>query len=190
MRIREFHVYRCELPVKNGPYRMASTSVSSLDTTLAKIVTETGLVGYRESCPVGPVYQPMHALGVRSALEQMGPHLIGAEALHIGCVHDVMEAALNGYRYAKAAVDMVLWDVAGKAYGVRVCELLGGPRQERVPSYYALGVMAPDEAVHRWTLRPGKRHPDRKRHHWRAGRAGARGEPGFHRLGAPVLSFG
>jgi len=147
MRIKEIHVYRHDLPVVGGSYNMASTSVSSLDTTLVEIVTETGLVGYGESCPVGPVYQPMHALGVRSALEQMGPHLIGTDALHIGCVHDAMEAALNGYRYAKAAVDIALWDIAGKAYGARVCDLLGGPRQETVASYYALGVMAPGEAA-------------------------------------------
>jgi L-alanine-DL-glutamate epimerase-like enolase superfamily enzyme len=126
---------------------MASTLVSTLDTTLVEIVTDTGLVGYGESCPVGPVYQPMHALGVRSALEQMGPHLIGQDPLHIGCVQDAMDSALNGFRYAKAAVDIALWDIAGKAYGARVCDLLGGPRQDPVPSYYALGVMAPEEAA-------------------------------------------
>jgi L-alanine-DL-glutamate epimerase-like enolase superfamily enzyme len=147
MRIKEIHVYRHDLPVVGGSYRMASTLVSALDTTLVEIVTESGLVGYGESCPVGPVYQPMHALGVRSALEQMGPHLIGHNALQIGCVQDAMEASLNGYRYAKAAVDIALWDIAGKAYGARVCDLLGGARQKKVPSYYALGVMAPDEAA-------------------------------------------
>jgi L-alanine-DL-glutamate epimerase-like enolase superfamily enzyme len=147
MRIKEIHVYRHELPVMGGSYRMAGTSVSSLDTTLVEIVTETGVKGYGESCPVGPVYQPMHALGVRSALEQMGPHLIGEKALHIECVHDAMEASLNGFRYAKAAVDIALWDIAGKIYGARVCDLLGGSRQDPVPSYYALGVMAPDEAA-------------------------------------------
>ena len=147
MRIREIHVYRHELPVVGGAYRMASTSVSTLDTTLVELVTDAGPVGYGESCPVGPVYQPMHALGVRSALEQMGPHLIGQDPLCIGCVHDAMDSALNGFRYAKAAVDIALWDIAGKAYGARVCDLLGGPRQDPVPSYYALGVMAPEEAA-------------------------------------------
>jgi L-alanine-DL-glutamate epimerase-like enolase superfamily enzyme len=147
MRISRIHVYRHELPVAGGTYKMANTSVCALDTTLVEIVTDTGLCGYGESCPVGPVYQPMHALGVRSALEQIGPHLVGQNPLHIGCVHDAMEGALNGFRYAKAAVDIALWDIAGKAYGARVCELLGGARQDPVPSYYALGVMAPEEAA-------------------------------------------
>jgi L-alanine-DL-glutamate epimerase-like enolase superfamily enzyme len=126
---------------------MSRTAVSVLDTTLVEIVTDTGLIGYGETCPVGPTYQPHHALGARAALEEMGPHLLGGDALRIDCVHDVMEASLNGHRYAKAAVDIALWDIAGKAYGVRVCDLLGGAKREAVPSYYSLGVMDPDAAA-------------------------------------------
>jgi len=147
MRIKEVHIYKLELPVAGGSYRMASDSVSKLDSTIVEILTDTDLKGYGETCPIGPVYQPMHALGARSALEQMGPHLIGADALRIECVHDAMESALNGHRYAKAAVDIALWDIAGKAYGARICDLLGGARQERVASYYAIGIAAPDEAA-------------------------------------------
>lgn len=46
-----------------------------------------------------------------------------------------MDGALNGHRFAKAAVDIALWDIAGKAYGARICDLLGSAKQERVPSY-------------------------------------------------------
>ncbi len=147
MRIETMHVYQYDLPVVGGCYRMARTSVSSLDTTIVEIVTETGLTGYGECCPVGPVYQPQHALGARAALAEMGPHLIGAEALRVSRAHDVMESALNGSRYAKAAVDIALWDIAGKAYNARVCDLLGGAVQEWVPSYYAIGVLPADEAA-------------------------------------------
>ncbi len=147
MRIAELHVYQHDLPVVGGSYRMARTSVSILDTTIVEIVTETGLAGYGETCPIGPVYQPHHALGARAALQEMGPHLIGLDALRIDCVHDVMEEALNGHRYAKAAVDIALWDLAGKVFGARVCDLLGGAKRETVPSYYAIGVMEPDQAA-------------------------------------------
>lgn len=147
MQIKEIHIYKIELPVKGGVYRMASDSVSELDSTIVEIVSDNGLVGFGETCPIGPVYQPMHALGARSALEQMGPHLIGANPLRTECVHDAMASALNGHRYAKAAVDIALWDIAGKAYGARVCDLLGGARQEQVPSYYAIGVASPEETA-------------------------------------------
>ncbi len=83
----------------------------------------------------------------RAALEEIGPQLLGAEALRITRVHDVMESALNGSRYAKAAVDIALWDIAGKVYGARVCDLLGGAVRESVPSYYAIGLLPVDEAA-------------------------------------------
>ncbi len=144
MKIKELHIYAHQLPVKNGPYRMANALVHALDTTLVKIVTETGTVGWGETCPVGPTYAPAHALGARAALAEMGQGLIGA-ALHPVMLRRRMDGLLNGHRYAKAAVDIAAHDALGKAYGVRVADLLGGVAAERVPSYYASGVGEPDE---------------------------------------------
>ncbi len=144
MKIKELHIYAHQLPVKNGPYRMANALVHALDTTLVKIVTETGTVGWGETCPVGPTYAPAHALGARAALAEMGQGLIGA-ALHPVMLRRRMDGLLNGHRYAKAAVDIAAHDALGKAYGVRVADLLGGVAAERMPSYYASGVGEPDE---------------------------------------------
>jgi L-alanine-DL-glutamate epimerase-like enolase superfamily enzyme len=147
MLISECHVYQYDLPVKGGTYRTSQSSVSVLDTTIVEIVTDTGLVGYGETCPLGSVYQPHHALGARSALQEIGPNLIGLDPLKIGCVHDAMDQTLSGHFYAKAAVDIALWDLCGKAWGVRVCDLLGGAKREDVPSYYAIDVVEPAEAA-------------------------------------------
>lgn len=147
MRISEIHIHRKNLPVVGGSFHMASTTVSSLDSTIVRVVTDSGLYGFGETCPVGPVYQPQHALGARAALQEMAPCLIGKNPLHIDLIREAMEASLNGSRYAKAAVDIAIWDIMGKALGLSVCELLGGPRTRRVPSYYSIGVLSPDEAV-------------------------------------------
>lgn len=145
MKITEIHIFAHDLPVKSGPYRMASTEVWALDTTIAKIVTDTGLVGWGETCPVGPVYQPHHAGGARAALMEMAPGLIGSDPRQIALLHRRMDRLLNGHSYAKAAIDIAAHDLTGKAYGVRVADLLGGAVTERVPSYYASGVGEPDE---------------------------------------------
>lgn len=145
MKITEIHVYSHELPVKNGPYVIASSKVSSLDTTLVRIVTDTGLEGWGETCPVGPTYQPSHALGARAALAEMAPALIGANPLQPVLLRRRMDASLNGHRYAKAAIDIAAHDLMGKHFGVRVADLLGGAATENVPSYYATGVGEPDD---------------------------------------------
>lgn len=145
MKITEIHVYSHELPVKNGPYRMANALVGSLDTTLVKLVTDAGLVGWGETCPVGPTYQPHHAAGARAALLEMAQGLIGANPLQPLALRRRMDGQLNGHRYAKAAIDIAAYDLLGKATGMRVADLLGGAVTERVPSYYASGVGEPDE---------------------------------------------
>jgi L-alanine-DL-glutamate epimerase-like enolase superfamily enzyme len=145
VKITQVHVYSHQLPVKNGPYTMANAKVWSLDTTLVKLVADNGLVGWGETCPVGPTYQPHHALGARAALAEMASGLLGAIPLHPLALRRRMDGLLNGHRYAKAAVDIAAYDLMGKHFGVRVADLLGGAATERVPSYYATGVGEPDE---------------------------------------------
>lgn len=144
MKIKEIHIYRHDLPVRNGPYTMASGEVWSLDTTLVKLVSDTGLVGWGETCPVGPTYAEAHAGGARAALTEMGKGLIGADIWPVA-LNRTMHGLLKGHNYAKAAIDIAAHDLLGKQLGVSVADLLGGAVTDRVPSYYATGVGAPDD---------------------------------------------
>jgi 4-hydroxyproline betaine 2-epimerase len=147
MKITGINVYAVDLPVVGGEYRMASTTNRVLHSTVVELETDRGFSGYGEVCPAGSVYQPQHALGARAALQEMCPSLLGLNPLHTENIARAMDAALNGSRYAKAAVDIALWDIAGKAYGARVCDLLGGAVRESVPSYYSTTVMSPDDTA-------------------------------------------
>jgi L-alanine-DL-glutamate epimerase-like enolase superfamily enzyme len=144
MNIKEIHIYQHDLPVKNGPYTMANAEVWSLDSTLVKIITDSGVVGWGETCPVGPTYAEAHAKGARAALIEMAPGLIGTELLPL-TIQRKMTDLLNGHNYAKAAIDIAVHDALGKAWGLSVSALLGGAITDRVPSYYATGVGAPDD---------------------------------------------
>jgi len=144
VRIREIHIYAHDLPVRNGPYVMASGTVWSLDTTLVKLVAEDGTTGWGETCPVGPTYAEAHAEGARAALGLLAGGLIGAEVWPRLLSHK-MHGLLHGHNYAKAAIDIAAHDLIGKALGLSVAQMLGGAMTDRVPSYYATGVGAPDE---------------------------------------------
>lgn len=147
MKIAEIHVYQHDLPVRDGTYRMSGGEVVVLDTTIVKIVTDTGLVGWGETCPVGPTYQAQHAKGARAALAEMAPGLIGADPLTPVLLRRRMDGLLNGHRYAKAAIDIAAHDLIGKHYGARIADLLGGAVTERVASYYSTIVGDPDETA-------------------------------------------
>ncbi|ASR35822.1 mandelate racemase [Prauserella marina] len=146
MRIAEIHLYRHDLPVLGGPFTLANAEVRLLSTTLLKLVADNGLVGWGETCPIGPTYAEAHAAGAVAALGEMAPGLLGAEVWPVP-LHRRMAGLLDGHHYAKAAVDIAAHDLLGKHLGVSVSELLGGALTDRVPSYYSTGVGSPDDTA-------------------------------------------
>jgi len=145
MQIKRITVFQHNLPVKGGVYRMANAEVTHLDSTILRLESDCGHVGWGETCPVGPTYAPSHAEGARAALQAMAPGLIGAELDKPLLLHRRMDSLLNGHHYAKATVDMAAYDALGQRLGLPVATLLGGAERDCIPSYYATGVGSPED---------------------------------------------
>ncbi|MCV0429328.1 MAG: mandelate racemase/muconate lactonizing enzyme family protein [Roseibium sp.] len=145
MKILAINVFQVGLPLKEGRYSWSNGNfIEVFDSTVVEIVTDEGLKGYAECCPLGSAYLPSFALGVRAGLEELAPHLIGQDPLNIGEVNRVMDAALRGHPYAKAPIDIACWDLLGKATGQPVYTLLGGAAQDDVVLYRAISQESPD----------------------------------------------
>lgn len=93
---------------------MASSNVTQLDSTIVRIESDCGTVGWGETCPAGPTYAPSHAEGARAALCTMAPGLIGEALDQPLLLHRKMNSLLNGHHYAKAAIDIAAFDAMGK----------------------------------------------------------------------------
>src|SRR4051794_11054865 len=99
-----------------------------------KVHTDAGIVGLGEPIVEG------RADTVAAAVKEIEPYLIGKDPRQV--VHHwqaiyrhafyrggpILTSALSG-------IDMALWDIKGKALGVPVYELLGGPTRNRVRVY-------------------------------------------------------
>jgi len=145
MKISGINVFQVNLPLKEGRYTWSSGHfVEVFDSTVVEIVTDEGLTGYAECCPLGSTYLPSFALGVRAGLRELAPHLLGADPLNIGEINRVMDASLRGHPYAKAPIDIACWDILGKATGQPVYSLLGGAAQEDVVLYRAISQDDPE----------------------------------------------
>ncbi|MEM7564935.1 MAG: mandelate racemase, partial [Pseudomonadota bacterium] len=81
MRISEIHLFQKRLPIVGGPYTMSRITLHEIETTIVKMVSDTGIIGWGEVAPIGPVYQPSHAKGALAAISEMAPALIGESAL-------------------------------------------------------------------------------------------------------------
>jgi L-alanine-DL-glutamate epimerase-like enolase superfamily enzyme len=110
VKIARIDVHQALLPVVGSSYRMSHTTVEALDSTLVEVVTDGGRSGWGETCPVGPVYQPHHALGARAALQQIAPGLVGSEIDSPRALARRMDGLLAGHGYAKAALDTTVLD--------------------------------------------------------------------------------
>src|SRR5579884_3700341 len=99
-----------------------------------KIHTNAGIVGLGEPIVEG------RALTCAEAVKEVEPYLVGKDprpvAKHWQAIYrhafyrggPILTSALSG-------IDQALWDIKGKALGVPVYELLGGPTRQRVRVY-------------------------------------------------------
>src|SRR5579862_8829517 len=99
-----------------------------------KVFTNAGIVGLGEPILEG------RSLTCQTAIKEIEPYLIGKDPRHV--VHHwqaiyrhafyrggpILTSALSG-------IDQALWDIKGKALGVPVYELLGGPTRTRLRAY-------------------------------------------------------
>jgi len=103
-----------------------------------KITTDNGVEGWGEPVVEGK------ADTVKAAVEEMAGYIIGKEA---GKIEDIWQLLYRGGFYrggailmsAIAGIDQALWDIKGKALGVPVYELLGGPVRDKMKVYSWIG---------------------------------------------------
>jgi galactonate dehydratase len=99
-----------------------------------KIETDAGISGYGEATNH---FLPNASLGM---LEDLTPYLIGEDPERIeylwqACFRRRFYRGGPSTGAAISAIDMALWDIKGKAYGVPVYQLLGGLARTRVRLY-------------------------------------------------------
>ena len=145
MKITRLSAYQVELPLHDGIYAWSEgKSICTFDSTIVRIETCTGLVGWGESCPLGPVYLPSFAGGVRAGIAELGPRLIGEDPTQLEYLNHTMDATLKGHPYAKSGIDVACWDILGKATGMPGCELLGGRYGDDVALYRSVSRDTPE----------------------------------------------
>jgi cis-L-3-hydroxyproline dehydratase len=139
MKIARIDIHGYDLSYRYGNYVMSGGQVvTHLPSTVVHIMTDEGIDGFGEVCPLGPLYLPSHGAGARAALIPIAEALIGADPTNLGHVHQLMDMALRGHAYAKSAIDIACWDLLGKATGQDVATLLGGRVQEQFALYKAV----------------------------------------------------
>lgn len=107
------------------PLRFASGSISTADNVLIQIETESGITGWAEAPPRPYTYGETQESIVAVVEKVFAPQIIGCRVFEREKIRSAMNRTV-GNLTAKGAVDMALWDIAGKLLEVNVHQLLGG----------------------------------------------------------------
>jgi L-alanine-DL-glutamate epimerase-like enolase superfamily enzyme len=99
------------------------------DNPVVRIVTDEGISGYGEIEQYKP-YLKWHVLHLKDPILGMDPTDVERVMLRIR-----QRGAFKPWGSAVSAIEMALWDIAGKAAGVPVYKLLGGKVRDRVRVY-------------------------------------------------------
>jgi len=142
MRITAVDTFPIGLPLAK-PIHMSHVTIARSNNVLVKITTDEGIVGWGEGVEAMDVTGENQGR-IRAALDYFATLLIGADPLQRNHLWLRLHRSVSGNTTAIGAIDIALHDIAGKAYGVPVAELIGGAGRTHIPALTLMGSGDPD----------------------------------------------
>ena len=137
MKIVDIKIHVLKSPLAE-PFAFSQGWVRQRSATLVEVLTEEGITGWGEAFAQGLEPPEIAAAAVQHALM---PLILGCNALDTEVLWHKMYHATRDYGRkgsviaAISAVDIALWDIAGKVHNVPIHVLLGGAFRNRVQPY-------------------------------------------------------
>jgi len=138
--------------------RQGGRARTSMDTLLVRIDTDEGITGWGEG------FGHRIFTATKAALDSfIGPMCVGRDPTAINPLVDELQRNLAGVgrngpaMYALSAIDIALWDIAGKLAGLPLYRLLGGSNCSDLPAYASLLRYGEPGAVRHYVERALKR---------------------------------
>ena len=131
------------------PHRFSVTSMTRQSMVIVRLRTSDGIEGIGEAVvPGGPWWGGESIEGIKALIDNyIAPLLIGRDASRVGALAALLDRSIAGAQFAKAAVEMAIWDARGKALSVPLFELLGGLCRDRIPVTWAVGAEPADTVI-------------------------------------------
>jgi L-alanine-DL-glutamate epimerase-like enolase superfamily enzyme len=120
------------------PVIMAGEEVRQADNVLVRIETDNGVVGWGEAASA-PVMTGETLESIVSAIHYLSSALHGRDATDIAGALVAMDGRMYGNHGAKAAIEIALHDLTGRATGKPVHAMLGDKKRGRMPLLGVIG---------------------------------------------------
>ena len=144
--VRRVDTIPVALPLK-CPMKMAGITITKAENLLVRVESTDGLVGWGEA-PSAPTMTGDTLGGLVAAVrDHLATLLVGRNAWERADLKGAMSRALMGNTGAHSAVEMALLDLAGRATGTRLIDLIGRPLRARVAPMWLIGNATPEEDI-------------------------------------------
>jgi len=132
MRIRDVKIYALSAPLSE-PFAYSQGWVESRGACIVEVIGEDGTSGFGEA--FGPP-KPVAAIVAHYAQEVIGSDAFATEEIWQRLYNRLRDHGRKGLPIeAQSAIDIALWDLKGRALGMPIYRLLGGPLRSRVQAY-------------------------------------------------------
>ena len=146
MKIERIDIIPVTIPLKRK-VAISFVTWEKAEYVITKIYTDEGIVGIGEAAPFAPVSRESQETVVALTSKNLAPLLIGEDPFDIEKIWLKMDTALPGNGVAKAALDLALYDIMGKALKIPVYKLLGGKTAESFPLAGLVGLGPIDQMI-------------------------------------------
>ena len=145
MRILAIEPVLVDVPLAT-PVRGVHGTTALQRSLLVRVTTDAGVEGWGNVDPT-PGYSLVSAVNVHDVVARLAPALAGADPFNLHRALALMDGQVADGFEAKAAIEMALLDVKGRALGLPVHSLLGGALTREVTLNAWIGTVPPAQAA-------------------------------------------
>jgi muconate cycloisomerase len=126
---------------------MAGVTVRQALNILVRIESADGTVGWGEAASAPTMTGDTLGSLLTAVRDHLAPLLIGENAWMRPALCHKLGRALFGNTGAHSAIEVALLDLAGRASGLPLVDLIGGPMRDAVPPMWLLGNPTPEQDI-------------------------------------------
>jgi L-Ala-D/L-Glu epimerase len=146
MKIERIDVIPVSIPLRKK-VGISFTQWERVEYVVTKVYTDDGIIGLGESAPWVAISRDSQETVLGIASKHLAPLLIHEDPFDIEKIWWKMDTAVPGNGMAKAALDLPLYDIMGKALGVPVYDLLGGKTVDTFPIVGMVGLGSNEQMI-------------------------------------------
>ena len=145
MRIQSIEIGKVSIPLKK-PFKTALRTVHSAEDIIVKVIADSGEVGFGNAPPTAVITGDSQDSIIAAIRDTLAPKLVGMDIDNIEGIMTALDSGMLHNCSAKAALDIAVYDLFGKRYGLPLYKLFGGYCRS-METDLTISLNEPDEMV-------------------------------------------